>query len=101
MGVKPQLVYDDILSGKLALLTKAPDTRLRAEEDGQAEDLAVGIVAAELRIIVGELAQRFDLIFVEQARLALRGRLSVNRGFAVVRRRKTLCHRDVTMMPFD
>src|SRR5258708_39526939 len=79
-----------------ALLTEAPDSRLSAEEDGQAEDLAVGIVAEIARLIVGEIAQPFDVIFVEQARLAL-----VNRGLAVMRTLKSLCHRDVTMMPFD
>src|SRR5258706_2482665 len=83
-----------------ALLTEAPDGRLSAEEDGQAEDLTVGIVAASL-FAIGELAQRFDVIFVEQARLALRVRRSVNRGLAVMRALKSLCHRDGTMMPFD
>src|SRR5258708_39300796 len=36
-----------------ALLTEAPDGRLSAEEDGQAEDLAVGIIAQTARLIVG------------------------------------------------
>src|SRR6202011_4013251 len=37
-----------------ALLTEAPDTRLRAEEDGQAEDLAVGLAAPWTPAIAGE-----------------------------------------------
>jgi hypothetical protein len=89
------------LALRSALLTEAPDGRLRAEEDGQAEDLAVGIVAASHFVIVGELAQRFDVTFVEQARFAFRVRIRMNRSFAVVRALKSLCHRDVTMMPFD
>src|ERR1035437_10042557 len=144
--VAERLEYRRPLAFVPALLTEAPDGRLRAEEDGQAEDLAVGIVAPEARLIVGELAQRFDAIFVEQARFAFRVRIRMNRSFAVVRcpsaprslalgglsgdalrrmffgsvtryprltieinlaenlvdhRVISLCHRDVTMMPFD
>jgi hypothetical protein len=85
----------------MALLTEAPDGRLRAEEDGQAEDLAVGVVPAPFLVIVSELAQGFDVIFVKQARFAVCVRIRMNRSFAVVRALKSLCHRDVTMMPMD
>ncbi len=52
-------------------------------------------------LIVGELAQRFNVIFVEQAWFALRVRVGMLRSFTVMRALKSLCHRDVTMMPFD
>jgi hypothetical protein len=144
--VAERLEYRRPLAFVPALLTEAPDGRLGTEEDGKTEDLAVGKVAPEARLIVGELAQRFDAIFVEQARFAFRVRIRMNRSFAVVRcpsaprslalgglsgdalrrmffgsvtryprltieinlaenlvdhRVISLCHRDVTMMPFD
>ena len=79
-----RLEAGDYLAVDTLLMAEAPDVRMRADEDRQAEDLAVFPVPAHIGLIVSELAQRFDARIGQQFRLARRIKISAFRRFAVV-----------------